>query len=681
MSSKKTQHAVAGYMRRGLRVVPVPNGGKRPKITGWQKLRLTEEDIPNYWSNGQKVGVLTGEPSGWRVDVDLDCREATAVADRFLPDTLISGRHGNPRSHWWYVAEGIESATFKEQDDSVVLEIRANGRQTLVPPSIHPSGEPYVWNNIREPTVIEAEELTARCHELATAALIARRVPPNGGRHDFALAVCGLLLKRLDEETTLRIVRGAWHAAGADSREALQDLEGIVRDTARKIGAGEPVVGGPTLEESAPGVVKLLRKWWGWSGGVEVLPIPEPPPWPEPAEEAYHGLAGDVVRAIEPHTEADPVAVLANLVCAFGNAIGRGAHFRVGADEHHLKINAGLVGETSKGRKGMSEGHVRRLMRAVDEEWEEDRVMSGLSSGEGLIYEVRDELWGVNGDGQEVLKDPGASDKRLLVSEPELARVLKVMTRETNTLSAIIRQAWDGGRLRVMTRTNPLKATDVHISIVGHISMQELLRHLTDTEVASGFANRFLWLLVRRSKELAFGGKWHTVDVAPLIRRLSKALEFGKSAGEIVWGESAKDAWQEVYGPLSKGKPGLFGAVVGRAEAQTVRLAALYAVLDLSKAIQFEHLQAALALWQYAEESARYIFGDATGDPVADRIAEALRAAGKSGMSRTEIRDLFKRHKKAEQIDQALFLLLNVGRVHRVLEETAGRSSERWFLK
>ena len=403
--------------------------------------------------------------------------------------------------------------------------------------------------------------------------------------------------------------------------------------------------------------------------------------WPVLGREAYHGLPGDIVRSIEPHSEADPVAVLANLLCAFGNAISRGAYFRVGTDEHHLKLNIGLVGPTSKGRKGQSEGHARKLMHAVEPAWEEERVVSGLSSGEGLIYEVRDEVWGVDDNGNPILKDAGVSDKRLLVSEPELARVLKVMNRETNTLSPIVRQAWDGGRLRVMTRTNPMKATDAHISIIGHISKEELVRYLAESEAASGFANRFLWLLVRRSKALAFGGQWHLVDTAPLIKGLSEALEFDKNIGEIAWGESARGPWEEVYGQLSEGEPGLFGAVVGRAEAQVVRLAALYAVMDCSKAVEFEHLAAALALWDYAENSARYIFGDATGDPVADAIIEALGASGEDGMSRTEIRDLFRRHKSADRINEALVLLLKAGRVRRTFEDTGGRPTERWFLK
>src|ERR687897_2828273 len=118
------------------------------------------------------------------------------------------------------------------------------------------------------------------------------------------------------------------------------------------------------------------------------------PSWPILAEEALCSLPGDIVEAIEPHTEADPVAGLSSLLAAFGNAIGRGAFFRAGADLHHLKLNIGLVGDTSKGRKGMSWGYVRELMHASDERWTEERVLHGLSSGEGLIYAVRDRVEG-----------------------------------------------------------------------------------------------------------------------------------------------------------------------------------------------------------------------------------------------------------------------------------------------
>jgi hypothetical protein len=397
-------------------------------------------------------------------------------------------------------------------------------------------------------------------------------------------------------------------------------------------------------------------------------------------EDAYHGLPGHIVRAIKPHTEADPVAVLVSLLSAFGNACGRSPYFRIGADRHHPKINAALVGETSKGRKGMSWGFVRDLMHAVDRYWAEERVENGLSSGEGLIYQVRDRRMGVNKDGDTVLEDPGADDKRLFILEGEFAGVLKVATREGNTLSAIIRSAWDAGKLSTLTKNSPMKATDSHVSIVGHVTATELVRLLSDSDARNGFANRFLWVCVKRSKILPFGGEWERQDVAGAVSLLGEVLRFAKSAGEMRWGDTARPLWVERYPSLSEGAPGLLGAVTSRSEAQVLRLACIYALMDSSVAIELEHLKAALAVWDYAEASARYIFGDATGDAVADRIEEMLTGAPE-GLTRAQIRDALGRNKSSEQIGAALELLDRLGRAFKEIEQTGGRPAERWFVK
>src|SRR5262249_38891500 len=155
---------------------------------------------------------------------------------------------------------------------------------------------------------------------------------------------------------------------------------------------------------------------------------PEPP-----AEEAFHGLAGKIVRTIEPASEADPTALLVQTLVAFGNLIGRSAYFTVESDRHHGNEFVVLVGHTSKARKGTSWGHIGRLMREVEEEWARERVQSGLSSGEGLIWAVRDPVMKrerVKEHGkpvryEEVEADPGVSDKRLLVYESEYVNVLK----------------------------------------------------------------------------------------------------------------------------------------------------------------------------------------------------------------------------------------------------------------
>jgi Protein of unknown function (DUF3987) len=179
--------------------------------------------------------------------------------------------------------------------------------------------------------------------------------------------------------------------------------------------------------------------------------------------------------------------------------------------------------------------------------------MGGLSSGEGLIYAVRDEVRGER-KGEEVVLDPGEPDKRLLAVEGELAGLLKVMAREGNTLSSTIRQAWDGDRLRTMTKNNPTRSTGAHVSIIGHVTKAELLRHLGDTEAANGFANRFLWLMVRRSKVLPFGGDVPREALKELSRRLDAAVRFGRKPRPVRWGESAREPWTEVYGPLSEGE-------------------------------------------------------------------------------------------------------------------------------
>lgn len=93
--------------------------------------------------------------------------------------------------------------------------------------------------------------------------------------------------------------------------------------------------------------------------------------WPELDDKALHGLPGEIVREVLPHTEADKAALLSSLLAACGNAMGRGAHMRVGADRHYLNLNLGLVGETSKGRKGMSWNFIRELVCAADPAWAE----------------------------------------------------------------------------------------------------------------------------------------------------------------------------------------------------------------------------------------------------------------------------------------------------------------------
>ena len=195
--------------------------------------------------------------------------------------------------------------------------------------------------------------------------------------------------------------------------------------------------------------------------------------WPAPpAAAALHGPAGEFVQRTAPHTEADPMALLAQFLVAFGAAAGRNVHYAVEATRHHLNEFVILVGPSGKGRKGSSWDHVDALLNEVDRDFAEHCVSSGLSSGEGLIWEVRD------GDGAEGQLAVGR-DKRRLVLESEFAQVLKVLATEGNTLSPVIRNAWDAKTLQTIAKNSPVRARDAHIAIIGHITKDELLRFIT----------------------------------------------------------------------------------------------------------------------------------------------------------------------------------------------------------
>jgi hypothetical protein len=411
-------------------------------------------------------------------------------------------------------------------------------------------------------------------------------------------------------------------------------------------------------------------------------------PWPMLDKAARYGLLGEIVDTIEPHTEADPVAILFQTLASFGNAIGRGPYYQVEGDQHTTNIFGLLVGATSKGRKGVSKGRVEQIMAVADPFWATSRTDSGLSSGEGLIWAIRDPIlrWEKQGKGAdavrvEVVVDPGIDDKRLYVVETEFASVLAAAKREGNTLSRVIRDAWDRPCLATLTKNSPARATGALISIIGHITIDELCRDLDRVSIANGFINRFMILCARRSQCLPFGGALKPDDCQKLGAKLSQAIEKARSIAEVGMDEVAKEMWAALYPTLSAGQPGLFGAVIARAEAQTIRLALNYALLDGASVIRPDHLEAATALWDYAEDSARYVFGDALGDPVADEILHSLREAGVAGMTRTQIRDLFGRNRDSDQISRALAALRRAGKARQEMRKGNTKPFECWVAE
>ena len=673
-------------LERGYAPIPIPHQKKAPVISGWPELFVTDANLSQYF-NGQpmNIGVLLGQPGNGVMDVDLDCQEAILAASYLLPTTgAVFGRKSKPSSHWLYRCDcPTKTQQFKDTDGSCLAEIRGTGVQTVVPPSTHPSGELIQWERDGKPAQVDCDDLLIRVKRIAAAALLARHWPEKGGRHEAALALAGGLRHAWTEQQAARFVEAVAMAAGDPE---VRDRVAAVATTYEHE-ADDAITGWKRLSERiGEDVVRQAREWLGIQARpalvVEHTSAIAEPEWPSPpSDEAFYGLAGDYVRLVDPHTESDPVAVLVQMLVFFGNVVGRNRYCRAEADFHFPNLFAVLVGQTAKGRKGTSVGHVRRLFASVDPEWARTRVKSGSSSGEGYIWNVRDAVT-KQADGKEKTVDEGETDKRLLVMESEFATILRNVARTGNILSAIIRDAWDRGNLNTLVSGRnqaPVAATDAHISIVGHITADELKRNLTETEAANGFGNRFLWICVRRSKYLPDGGSLQDSDLDPIRERLLRAVEFARKPGLVARNDTAAQMWRAAYRKLEADHPGMMGAMTSRAGAQVLRLSLIYALMDCSDTIQQEHLLAAFALWEYVEGSARYLFGAATGDPVADTILRGLRGSPE-GLNRTEIHTLLGRNQTAARIEVALELLTSYGLA--VCETVKGdgdaRSVERW---
>ena len=393
-----------------------------------------------------------------------------------------------------------------------------------------------------------------------------------------------------------------------------------------------------------------------------------PAGWPAPpAAPAWSGTAGAIAVTIAPHTEADPVAILAQTLAGAGAIIGRGAWIDIEATRHHPHEFVVLVGESARARKGSSWDHVARVLAHADPSLA-GRTRTGLSTGEGLIWAARDPHGA----------DPGCADGRILVVEPEFVSVLKATARDISTLSPVLRAAWDGRPLAILTRTAPARASHAHITIIGHITAAELAHHLNAIEAANGFLNRFVFIACRRQRLLPHGGIPDPLAGTGLAERLAANLAACRRAGRIDLDPVASVEWADIYCRLAEQPDhGITASLQARAEAHVLRLAMLYALCDGSATITVAHLRSGLALWHYAAASITRATNTSLGDPLAQRIHAALRSSA-DGLTRTQLRDLFNRNHPASRVDAALEHLAQTGKAHRHRRPTAGRPVEIW---
>lgn len=423
-----------------------------------------------------------------------------------------------------------------------------------------------------------------------------------------------------------------------------------------------------------------LAKAHGWKGeqAAQDDSVDDHRNAPKPDPAMLYGLVGDVGRAAAATTEANRYAAAAAHIALLSAGVGRNVYLPVGNVKHHARIFMLHVGRSGRGRKGEAASLTKRIRWSIEKQHTEDSGNlsdplcgqmhdGGLSTREGLALLIHD---GYRNGQEDVLP---IEDKRLWVIESEFANVLHQAKRDGNTLSAALRDSWDGVSIRPATKTSRLWASYPHISLTGNITPSELLGLMESRELSNGFANRFLIFWAERERIEPFPKPTPRAVVTDLAERTKAVIRFAtegypenKDNRPMELSADAKTEYARLYrGELSRLADGeKVAALIERRAPMLLRLAMLFALTDLTLTIEIPHVRAALAWVRFHRDSVRFIFNDAAGETAAleasdgaAKILEYLKRNGRT--SRAELsKKCFSGHLSAKRIDEALDTLL-----------------------
>lgn len=390
---------------------------------------------------------------------------------------------------------------------------------------------------------------------------------------------------------------------------------------------------------------------------------------PQPAEICLYGLVGDVARAGSAETETNPYAIAANFMAYLSCAIGRCPYLPIGNTWHHARLFVLHIGRSGRGRKGDAVSLTVRIAQAVQQlkpDFAPQVHRGGLSSREGLVALIHD---GYRQGGQNI---PAIDDKRLWIVESEFANILHHGRGKGNTLSAALRDCWDGISLKPATKSNRLYACNPHVCLSGAITPNELMALVTSREMTNGLANRFLMLWAERSEILPFPQATPQATVDALAWRIFKLIEFVRPNQEVdclqmELTSQAQWHYAQLYrSELNDDSAGdRVTALMERRAPMLLRIAMLFALTDLQLCVDVVHIEAAMAWIRYANESAKYVFISASDEVKMMQIGElAHRIVAfldrRIQASRSEIMvECFQGHASKANIDAAIERLLN----------------------
>lgn len=405
-----------------------------------------------------------------------------------------------------------------------------------------------------------------------------------------------------------------------------------------------------------------------------------PAEFPKPHDACFYGIAGRFALEASKESEANPMGVLMHFIAWAGSYLGNQSALHLGDTvTAHPRFMVVTVGTSGAG-KGTAASPVRKLMHEhVNTRLQKMSLPTinyrdgPMSTGEGLAYAVRDPVMGVDKEGNPTVIDEGVKDKRLFVLEEEFAAVLQASKRLGNTISAAIRRFYDpSGSYAPMTKTAAATATNAHVGFVGHITADELMRELGDTEYTNGFTNRILWVCINRSKIVVYPPKMPSETMESYAAELIEAFRFAQQGHSLTLSADARALYGSVAIELAKQQEKY--SFAERSRLQVLRLAVAFALLDKTNVIQQEHLIAALAVWDYCTDSVSYLFEEKTINPNEEKLLHALKI--NPAMSQTQIyKSVFGSNMESKKIGQLLKQMEAKGKIKR--EETQGAGKRK----
>lgn len=671
------REAAAFYLGLGRLPIPVQFRGKECFHADWPQLCPTAHDLDRLFPQGQSsnIGLLLGEPSGGLVDSDLDCREAIAVAPLLLPPTgWISGHRDKPRSHWWYVVANPPAKASERFDDPVrdnddpqrlLLEFRSTGGQTVVPPSVHESGEPIEWDRFQEPSNADLVALQRAVAEIAAAALLVRYWPGVGGRQEAFLALVGGLLRAGWNESRTECFVAAI-ATATNDEEARKRTKTVVQ-TAGKLAENKKTTGWPTLTRvlGFPGqhVVPCVRNWLGirapepgrsTKSAVAIRTIPTYGPFPvevlpEPIRE-YVRQAGTALGC-------DPAYLALPALAAAASAIGntRVIQLKRGWTEPSIVWSA-IVGDSGTSKSPAYLKAVSHLFAAQKLLFDDYKQAHGQYQEDLRIYKESKKKAKLDGGNQTAPPEPPvlkrivcgdttiemlavileANPRGVLIARDELAGWLGSFARYKGRQGGSDLPNWlelfRAGTVVVDRKTSECKTLFVPraaASVTGSIQPGVLARAMSPEFLDAGLAARILMAMPPKLPK-----HWSELEVAPEADEayrqiLDQLLEltFENRDSEMVayvlkLSPDAKDAWVRFYnewGAEQAAAEGEVAAALSKLEAYAARFALIHHVVthawlnsDDRREVGAKSVEAGIALCRWFADEARRIYATLT---------------------------------------------------------------------